>query len=312
MSEPDWTAQRYTSNASFVYSDSFVAPVLGLLAAQQGERVMDLGCGTGEVTAQLADSVAPGQLVGVDSSAEMLSGAKIQCASKRNVQFVQWDGQDLASCAALGDEFDAVFSNATLHWMKRSPASVVSGVHSLLKQGGRFVGEFGGHLNVGSVRSQLHAVLNARGYDAAALDPWSVLLRPLTTAHMTQVLSDPHGVHQVARRGRLRRAFVRARTPRDTSPDRPRWLARDVRVWVPRGSQGGARGGDRRGRRALRHRLQERGGLVGHVRALSLRSGQAMRDAGIQSNDFRNPARRAMPWSRVQSCPSGPPVAPAA
>jgi SAM-dependent methyltransferase len=68
-------------------------------------------------------------------------------------------------------EFDAVFSNAALHWMKQ-PALVVDGAWRALKPGGRFVGEFGGHGNVATVVAALEAALRERGIDAATFNPW--------------------------------------------------------------------------------------------------------------------------------------------
>lgn len=78
------------------------------------------------------------------------------------------DGHDLQ----YDGQFDAVFSNAALHWMKRDPGSVVAGVHRALKPGGRFVGEFGGFGNVASVVAAITAVLKAHGVDARELHPW--------------------------------------------------------------------------------------------------------------------------------------------
>ena len=77
------------------------------------------------------------------------------------------DGQNLC----FKNKFDAVFTNASLHWMKL-PAAVAAGVWHALRPGGRFVGEFGGKGNVGKIRSALYAALRTRGIDAAAIDPW--------------------------------------------------------------------------------------------------------------------------------------------
>jgi trans-aconitate methyltransferase len=142
-----WSATGYAADAGFV-------PVLGtavaeLLAAQAGERILDLGCGDGVLTARLQASGAT--LVGVDASPELVAAA-----AERGVQAQVIDGHALPFEA----EFDAVFSNAALHWM-REPDAVIEGVRRALKPGGRFVGEFGGHGNVAAIVTALRAALYA-------------------------------------------------------------------------------------------------------------------------------------------------------
>ncbi|GAA6001973.1 class I SAM-dependent methyltransferase [Rhodotorula paludigena] len=173
-----WSAKRYNSNASFVYSSKFTSPTLDLLAAQPGERILDLGCGSGELTCEsLAPAVLPGgSIVGLDASPDLLDKARSNAAAlpadaKQGVSWIEKDGHALDEVDGQGT-FDAVFSNAALHWMKRDPAKVVRGVHGLLKPGGRYIGEMGGALNMVGVRSTLHRVLAERGIDAEKLDPW--------------------------------------------------------------------------------------------------------------------------------------------
>ncbi|BGP36076.1 hypothetical protein JCM10296v2_007928 [Rhodotorula toruloides] len=176
-----WSAQRYNTNANFVYSSQYTSPTLDLLAPRPGERILDLGCGSGDLTIDsLLPAVLPGgSIVGLDSSSSLLSKARenlspsssLPEADKANLSWIECDGHDLASLGKDG-QFDAVFSNAALHWMKRDPQKVVDGVHGLLESGGRFVGEMGGALNMVGVRSTLHGVLSDHGVDANKVDPW--------------------------------------------------------------------------------------------------------------------------------------------
>lgn len=154
-----WDPDRYRREAGFVAELGL--PVLDLLDPQPGERILDLGCGEGALTAKLA--AAGVEVVGVDASAEQIARARDEGLDAHVV-----DGQALAFEAA----FDAVFTNAALHWMKRDPDAVIAGVARALKPGGRFVGEFGGAGNVAAIRDALSAELSARGIDPARHDPW--------------------------------------------------------------------------------------------------------------------------------------------
>jgi trans-aconitate methyltransferase len=161
---PGWDPDRYDGDHAFVYE--YGEDVLGLLAPEPGERVLDLGCGTGHLTAEMSASGA--EVVGLDSSVEMLETARVD---HPDLQFVRGDAQDFAIGDPLpADEpFDAVFSNATLHWMD-DPDAAFESVAGALRQGGRFVGEFGGKGNVEAIVEAVAAELEARGYEAE--NPW--------------------------------------------------------------------------------------------------------------------------------------------
>jgi trans-aconitate methyltransferase len=155
--EQHWSARRYAETAHFV--PELGAPVLDLLAPRARERVLDLGCGDGVLTERIVASGAA--VVAVDAAPDMVAAARARGIDARVMR-----GQDLT----FEREFDAVFSNAALHWM-RPPEAVLSGVRRALKPGGRFVGEMGGHNNTAAIIVALSAVLSRRGLDAHRLSP---------------------------------------------------------------------------------------------------------------------------------------------
>lgn len=151
-----WSASDYARNAAFV--PALGEPLLDLLSIAPPARVLDLGCGDGVLTAQLR---ARGyQVLGVDASPAMIDAA---CA--RGLDACVRDGHalDFEAC------FEAVFSNAALHWMTR-PDEVLAGVRRALVPGGELVAELGGAGNVATVVSALIDELAARG--VAAPEPW--------------------------------------------------------------------------------------------------------------------------------------------
>ena len=148
-----WDPALYAAHASFV--PALGAAVLDLLAPRAGERVLDLGCGDGVLTQTL---IAAGcDVVGVDADAAMVAAAQAKGIDAR-----------LGDARALDfdDEFDAVFTNAALHWVGQ-PDVVTVGVKRALRPGGRYVGEFGGHANIAAIRTALIAVLARHGFPAA-------------------------------------------------------------------------------------------------------------------------------------------------
>jgi trans-aconitate methyltransferase len=144
-----WDPKIYAQNARFVAE--LGQPVVELLAPRAGERILDLGCGDGALTEKLAALGC--DVVGVDASPEQVAAARARGLDARVM-----DGHHLAFAA----EFDAVFSNAALHWMQQ-PDRVIAGVGRALKPGGRFVGEMGGAGNIARIVAALTAGLARRG-----------------------------------------------------------------------------------------------------------------------------------------------------
>ncbi len=153
-----WDPETYARNARFV--SDLGSPVVELLAPQPGERVLDLGCGDGVLTRKLVDLGC--EVVAVDSSAPLIEAATALGLDARLMS---------AEALVFDNEFDAVFSNAVLHWIKRADP-VIAGVHRALRPGGRFVAELGGYGCVDKIRTALVAALNRRGLDGESRAPW--------------------------------------------------------------------------------------------------------------------------------------------
>ncbi|MBI3941922.1 MAG: methyltransferase domain-containing protein [Chloroflexi bacterium] len=158
---PVWDGPAYDSKHPYAWK--FGASVVELLAPQPGERILDLGCGTGHLTQQIAQSGA--EVVGLDAAPGMIEQAR---KNYPDLQFVLGDGTDFH----FPQPFDAVFSNAALHWIKKS-AQAVACIAAALNPGGRFVAEFGGKGNITTIVSAISAAMDQLGYPAAAaLNPW--------------------------------------------------------------------------------------------------------------------------------------------
>ena len=153
-----WNPETYAKNARFV--SDLGAPLVQLLEPLPGELILDLGCGDGALSEKIA--AANSRVICIDRST-----AQVRAAQSRGLLGVVMDGQQVG----FKRGFDAVFTNAVLHWMKR-PEKVIAGVADCLKNHGRFVGEFGGKGNVETIRSALHAGLRRRGIDPWTVDPW--------------------------------------------------------------------------------------------------------------------------------------------
>ncbi|HMD42283.1 MAG TPA: methyltransferase domain-containing protein [Candidatus Acidoferrum sp.] len=157
---PRWDAELYDDKHSFVYK--MAEELLVQLGPQPGEHILDIGCGTGHLSAKIA---ASGALVtGIDRSPEMIRQAR---AAYPQIRFELADARSIP----LKTPFDAVFSNATLHWIKE-PERVVHEIARLLKPGGRFVAELGGHGNIAKlVEAAKRAWLNLK-FTQPMPNPW--------------------------------------------------------------------------------------------------------------------------------------------
>ena len=156
-----WNSELYQASHSYVWN--YGRDLLGLLDPKPGERILDLGCGTGQLTAEAAQRGA--EMVGVDSSPEMIARARVNFPS---VHFAVADATTLPYLR----EFDAVFSNAALHWVRDQRRALVS-VARALKPGGRFVFEMGGHGNLRQALASGCEALRSLGVaDPEKLIPW--------------------------------------------------------------------------------------------------------------------------------------------
>jgi trans-aconitate methyltransferase len=131
-----WDAETYGQNGAFVHG--LAGGVLEWLAAQPGERILGLGCGDGQLTQRIAVAARLREIEVDEGSAESMPYA--------------------AHC------FDAVFSNAALHWVRDQDAMMAE-VRRVLRPGGRFVAEMGGHGNIAAIRAALMAVMERHGFD---------------------------------------------------------------------------------------------------------------------------------------------------
>ncbi len=147
-----WDAEGYNANFSFVWE--FVTDLVTVLDPKQGERVLDIGCGTGQLTSAIAE--AGGAVTGIDNDAGMVARAQ------QNFPGVHFEVMD-ARAMSFENEFDAVFSNASLHWM-RPPTPVVAGISRALKPGGRLVAELGGKGNIASIVPVIRRCIADAGY----------------------------------------------------------------------------------------------------------------------------------------------------
>jgi ubiquinone/menaquinone biosynthesis C-methylase UbiE len=147
----NWDPVDYERNGAFVHG--LAGEVLQWLDAQPGEHILDLGCGDGQLTQHIADTGA--HVVGVDASPQMLAAAR-----RRGIEAEQANAEALPFADAT---FHAVFSNAALHWVRDQDAMMAQ-VHRVLKPGGRFVAEMGGHGNIAAIRVAFTAALQRHSF----------------------------------------------------------------------------------------------------------------------------------------------------
>jgi trans-aconitate 2-methyltransferase len=157
----DWNPLLYQSSHSFVWE--YGKGLIELLAPQAGERVLDVGCGTGQLTAEIARAGA--EVLGIDNSPAMIEQAH------GNFPGLRFEVADVTGMLYRG-EFDAVFSNAVLHWVREADAAV-GAIARALKSGGRFVAEFGGHGNTRALLEAVYRSMEALGIaEPGKHNPW--------------------------------------------------------------------------------------------------------------------------------------------
>jgi trans-aconitate methyltransferase len=155
-----WDAGLYDDKHSFVWK--MAAGLLDLLEAKPGERILDVGCGTGHLTAQIAGCGA--QVTGTDGSTDMIRQAREKYPRLR---FEVMDARKLE----FAEKFDAVFSNATLHWI-REAEQVAASIAGVLRPGGKFVAEFGGKGNIAEFVAAAERAWTACGLEGKIPNPW--------------------------------------------------------------------------------------------------------------------------------------------
>jgi SAM-dependent methyltransferase len=177
-----WSPADYARNAAFV--PALGDAVLGLLAPRPGELILDVDCGDGVLTARIA--AAGANVIGLDSSSEM-----VEAARARGIDAFVADAEAM-DLERFG-QFDAVFSNAALHWML-DPDAVATGIFAALKAGGRFVGEMGGEGNLATLRRGLRDELTERGYRMPEQDPaWYASVEEFTRLYCVAGFSEIRG-----------------------------------------------------------------------------------------------------------------------
>lgn len=159
MAQQEWNSALYDQKHSFVYE--YGQDLLNLLQPQPSELILDLGCGTGHLTNQIAQAGA--RVIGLDQASQMLETARQQYPQ---LEFIQGNASDFS----VPEACDAVFSNAVLHWVKRA-AEAVACIARALKPGGRFVAEFGGYGNVANIVAAVQSVV-ASHTQAEVRHPW--------------------------------------------------------------------------------------------------------------------------------------------
>jgi len=177
MSSKDhWSAEKYESAASFV--PKLTTTVLSYLDVQPNDKVLDIGCGDGQLTRQIAATATSGKVLGLDASQSFLTTAE-RSQSAGNCSYRLQDCTDLANCPdVLDGSWDKVFSNAALHWILRKPETredVFRNAHKALKPGGKLVFEMGGKGNVAEVHAAFTSALLHAGLSLDAAReacPW--------------------------------------------------------------------------------------------------------------------------------------------
>lgn len=151
-----WDADLYDKKHSFVAK--YGEDVLGWLAPQRDEHILDIGCGTGTLTEKISESGAI--VTGIDASPEMIAKAK---QAYPGIEFFVKDATDFS----FDKKFDAAFSNATFHWIK-GQQQLLQSIYNNLKPGGRLVYEMGAKHNIESIHNAVKKVLIEEGFEQNA------------------------------------------------------------------------------------------------------------------------------------------------
>ncbi len=155
-----WNPDLYQQQHSFVWQLS--ADLVAVLNPQPGEHIVDLGCGTGQLTAAIAAQAAT--VIGLDADPAMIAEAQ------QNFPHLTFQVAD-ARTFTVPQAVDAVFSNAALHWIPAA-ATVAAQIGQALKPGGRLVAEFGGQGNVGTIRAAIAQARQDLGFGPSAAFAW--------------------------------------------------------------------------------------------------------------------------------------------
>ena len=182
--KPDhWSATKYAAAANFV--PLLTTKVLQYLDPQPSDKILDIGCGDGQLTQTIASKISSpdgGHILGLDASASFIQTARAQNTYPNTCSYELQDCTDLSSASSLNEKnesFDKIFSNAALHWILRAPSTrkpLFRQFHSLLKQDGSLVFEMGGAGNVAEFHTAFTAALTTHGglnlEAARAASPW--------------------------------------------------------------------------------------------------------------------------------------------
>lgn len=194
MGNDHWKVADYGVHANFV--SKLTQEVMQDLSPQKGEKILDLGCGDGELAAIMQGLGC--KVVGIDSSPDLVSAARARGVDARvgDAQEIDFRGEVKGE---LDGEFDAVFSNAALHWMPHQD-QIIRRVYMALKPGGRFIAEMGGAGNISCIAKAMTIALAEHNIDFATRNPWTF---PTPETQQTRLERAGFKVSKCALRPRL-------------------------------------------------------------------------------------------------------------
>lgn len=153
-----WNPNKYNKHADFV--STLALPVVDLLAPKKSENILDVGCGDGTLACEIQKNGV--NVIGIDSSAQMVASAKEKGINAQIMSVTE---------LSFENSFNAIFSNAVLHWVKENEKAVEN-IHTALKKNGRFVAEFGGQGNVKTIFDAIQKVFNLHKEFGVFENPW--------------------------------------------------------------------------------------------------------------------------------------------